>query len=39
LKARIGNGGLGIEIHGVNGNVTLSKAASSAAPTSKSAAK
>jgi hypothetical protein len=32
LKARIGNGGLGIEVHGVNGNVTLSKAASSAAP-------
>ncbi|GEM_PF-696394 len=31
LKARIGNGGLGIEIHNVNGNVTLSKAASSAA--------
>lgn len=27
LKARIGNGGLGIEIYNVNGNVTLSKAA------------
>jgi hypothetical protein len=26
-KARIGNGSLGIEIHGVNGNLTLSKAA------------
>jgi hypothetical protein len=27
LKARIGSGGVGIEIHSVNGNVTLSKAA------------
>jgi hypothetical protein len=39
LKARIGKGGLGIEIHNVNGNVTLSKAANSAAAALKSAAK
>jgi len=39
LKARIGNGGLGIEIHNVNGNVTLSKAASSAASALKPATK
>ncbi len=39
LKARIGSGGLGIEIHNVNGNVTLSKAASSDASALKSAAK
>ncbi|MGH9835692.1 MAG: hypothetical protein ACRD9Y_21955, partial [Blastocatellia bacterium] len=39
LKARIGNGGLGIEIHNVNGNVTLSKATNSAASALKPAAK
>jgi hypothetical protein len=39
LKARIGNGGFGIEIDGVNGNVTLSKAGDRDASVSKDAAK
>jgi hypothetical protein len=39
LKARIGNGGSVIEIHDVNGNVTLSKAGNGDASVSKAAAK
>ncbi len=39
LKARIGNGGSVIEIHDVNGNVTLSKAGNRTTSTPKVAAK
>jgi len=39
LKASIGKGGLGIEVAHVNGNVTLSKAASKETATLKTAAK
>jgi hypothetical protein len=39
LKARIGNGGSIIEVHDVNGNVTLSKAENRDASVSKAAAK
>jgi len=39
LKARIGNGGSVIQVHDVNGNVTLSKAGNRDAPVLKAAAK